>query len=72
MLSEVVRGLLGVLRGDDGTVTFALLDHDYQKLEVQQLQKEALKRPGKLKICDLIDGLYFCHFGIPDRQGFDG
>lgn len=49
MLSEVVRGLLGVLRGDDGTITFALLDHDYQKLEVQQLQKEALKRPGKLK-----------------------
>jgi len=49
MLSEVVRGLLGALQGNDSTVPFDLLNHDYQRLEVQQLQKEIQKRPGKLK-----------------------
>lgn len=49
MLSEVVRELLGALQGNDSTVPFEMLNHDYQKLEVQQLQKEIQKRPGKLK-----------------------
>lgn len=49
MLSEVVRGLLTVLNGSDGVILFAMLNHDYQKLEIQALRKEAQKRPGKLK-----------------------
>ena len=49
MLSEVVRGLLTVLRGGNGQITFALLNHDYKKMEIQTLKKEALKRPGKMK-----------------------
>lgn len=49
MLSEVVRGLLTVLNGSNGEIQFAMLSHDYQKLEIQALRKEAQKRPGKLK-----------------------
>ena len=49
MLSEVVRGLLVVLRGGDGVILFALLNNDYKKLEVQALEKEAQKRPGRTK-----------------------
>lgn len=49
MLSEVVRGLLTVLNGSNGEIQFAMLSHDYQKLEIQALRKEAQKRPGRLK-----------------------
>ncbi len=47
--SEVSRGLLGVLRGDDGVVYFQMLAHDLKQLELQRLKKIALKRPGKVR-----------------------
>lgn len=49
MLSQVVRGLLGVNRGDDGVVYFSLLAHDFKNFEIQILKKEAQKRPGQMK-----------------------
>lgn len=49
MLSDVVRGLLSVLRGDDGRVYFQMLAHDFKLLEVQRLKLIAMKRPSKVR-----------------------
>jgi hypothetical protein len=49
MLSDVVRGLLSVLRGDDGQVYFQMLAHDFKLLEMQKLKLIARKRPGKVR-----------------------
>lgn len=49
MLSDVVRGLIGVLRGDDGIAFFVMLSHDMKQLEVQRLKKQALERPPKIR-----------------------
>ncbi|SKC79985.1 secretion protein F [Maledivibacter halophilus] len=48
-LSEIVRGLIGVLRGDNGVVYFQMLAHDLKALELQRLKTIAMKRPGKLR-----------------------
>ena len=48
-LSEVLRGLIGVLRGDDGVVYFQMLSHDLKQLELQRLKTIAMKRPGKIR-----------------------
>lgn len=47
--SEVSRGLIGVLRGDDGVVYFQMLAHDLKQLELQRLKKIAMKRPSKVR-----------------------
>lgn len=49
MLSDVIRGLISVIRGDDSLVFFQLLSHDFKALEIQRLKHEASKRPGKIK-----------------------
>lgn len=49
MLSDVVRGLIGVLRGDNGVVYFQMLGHDMKQLELQRLKKLALMRPPKIR-----------------------
>lgn len=49
MLSDVVRGLVGVLRGDDGVVFFRMLTHDMKQLELQRLKRLALERPPKIR-----------------------
>lgn len=49
MLSDVVRGLVGVLRGDNGVAFFELLAHDFKQLEIQRLKLIAMKRPGKIR-----------------------
>ncbi|AIQ13822.1 hypothetical protein [Paenibacillus durus] len=49
MLSDVVRGLLSVLRGDQGAVYFEMLAHDFKLLEIQRLKMLAMKRPGKIR-----------------------
>ncbi len=49
MLSDVVRGLLSVLRSDDGRVYFQMLAHDFKLLEVQKLKLIAMKRPAKMR-----------------------
>lgn len=50
MLSDVVRGLVGVLRGDDGAMYFQMLAHDFKQLELQKLKSEAQKIPGKIRV----------------------
>lgn len=49
MLSDVVRGLLSVVRGDDGSVYFQMLAHDFKLLELQKLKLIAMKRPAKVR-----------------------
>lgn len=49
MLSDVVRGLIGCIRGDDGAAFFRMLSHDMKQLEVQRLKKLALERPPKIR-----------------------
>jgi hypothetical protein len=48
-LSDIIRGLIGVLRGDDGVVYFQMLTHDLKQMEVQRLKTLAIKRPGKIR-----------------------
>lgn len=49
MLSDVVRGLLAVLRGDQGRIYFEMLAHDFKQAEIQRLKLIAMKRPGKIR-----------------------
>lgn len=49
LLSDVVRGLIGVLRGDDGAMYFQMLAHDMKQLELQRLKAEAMKIPPKIR-----------------------
>ena len=49
MLSDVVRGLISVKRGDNGVVYFELLSHDFKLLELQRLKLIAMKQPGKVR-----------------------
>ena len=50
MLSDVVRGLIGVLRGDDSAVYFQMLSHDFKALELQRLKGQAQKIPPKIRV----------------------
>lgn len=50
MLSDIVRGLLGVLRGDDGRVYFQILARDLKQLELQRLKAQAAKIPPKIRM----------------------
>lgn len=59
MLSDVVRGLIGVLRGDDSTVYFQMLAHDFKQLELQRLKTEAQKIPPKIRVFSFIMLLCF-------------
>ncbi len=49
MLSDVLRGLQSVMRGDDGKVYFQMLAHDFKLFEVQKLKLIAMKRPSKVR-----------------------
>ena len=54
MLSDVVRGLIGVLRGDDSAVYFQMLAHDFKALELQRLKSLAQKIPPKIRVFSFI------------------
>lgn len=49
-LSDVVRGLIGVIRGDDGAVYFQMLTHDFKQAELQRLKAKAAKIPPKIRV----------------------
>lgn len=49
-LSDVVRGLIGVLRGDDGAVYFQMLTHGFKQAELQRLKAKAAKIPPKIRV----------------------
>ncbi|WP_097015338.1 secretion protein F [Anaerocolumna aminovalerica] len=59
MLSDVVRGLIGVLRGDDSAVYFQMLTHDFKALELQKLKGQAQKIPPKIRVFSFIMLLCF-------------
>jgi len=48
-LANITRGLIAVLRGDDGKAYFEMLNHEMRALEINQLKMEVLKRPSKIK-----------------------
>lgn len=50
MLSDITRGLIGMLRGDDGSVYFQMLTHDMKQLELQRLKAQAMKIPSKIRV----------------------
>lgn len=54
MLSDVVRGLIGVLRGDDSAVYFQMLSHDFKALELQRLKGQAQKIPPKIRVFSFV------------------
>ena len=45
-----MRGLIGVLRGDDSAVYFQMLAHDFKQLELQRLKAKAQKIPPKMRV----------------------
>jgi hypothetical protein len=48
-LSEVCRGLQGVLNGSDGVVYFQTLSFSLKQMEIQRLKTLAKMRPGKIR-----------------------
>lgn len=54
ILSDVVRGLISVLRGDDGAMYFQMLAHDFKQMELQRLKKEAQKIPPKIRVFSFV------------------
>ena len=53
-LSDVVRGLVSVIRGDDGVMYFQMLAHDFKQNELRKLKAQAQKIPGKIRIFSLV------------------
>lgn len=48
-VSDIVRGLIGVIRGDDMRTYFEMLSHDLDVMELQNLEARAAKQPEKIK-----------------------
>ena len=53
-LSDAVRGLISVLRGDNGIVYFEMLSHDFKQEELRKLKSRAQKIPGKIRVFSMI------------------
>ena len=60
MLSDVVRGLIGVLRGDDQRMYFKMICFDMRQIEQNNLKKEAAKRPQKIQRYSMISIWSYC------------
>ena len=58
MLSDVVRGLVGVVRGDDQRMYFKMICFDMRQIEQNNLKKEAAKRPKKIQRYSML--MLFC------------
>ena len=64
-LSDVVRGLIGVLRGDDSAVYFQMLTHDFKQMELQRLKAKAAKIPPKIRVFSFVMlGCYVATFFV--------
>ncbi|MFA9381180.1 MAG: hypothetical protein ACERKO_08975 [Acetanaerobacterium sp.] len=48
-LSELVRGLLSVLRGEDQAMYFSIKNEELRKEYIERQKRDILMRPGKLK-----------------------
>ena len=53
-LSDVIRGLISVIRGDDGIVYFEMLAHDFKQANLRKLKAKAQKIPGKIRVFSMI------------------
>lgn len=53
-VSDVTRGLIGVLRGDDGAVYFQMLTRDFKEEELRRLKAKAAKIPPKIRIFSFV------------------
>lgn len=53
-LSDVVRGLISVIRGDDGITYFQMLSHDFKQAELRKLKAQAQKIPGKIRVFSMV------------------
>lgn len=53
-LSQIIRGLISVLKGDDQRMYFNMLVHDLSNAERERLKRVALKRPAKLNSASAI------------------
>lgn len=76
LLSDIVRGLIGVLRGDNGVAYFQMLSHDMKQLELQRLKAQAMKIPPKIRVfsflmlmCFLLTYLAIIVFEIVNSLG---
>lgn len=49
-LSDIVRGLIAVIRGDNGELYFQMLTHDFKAMELQRLKTKAQKIPPKIRV----------------------
>lgn len=49
MVSDTIRGLIGVARGDENIIYFQMLAHDFKQIEITRLKREVLKKPAKIK-----------------------
>lgn len=58
MLSDVVRGLISLLRGDDTTAYWSSLSIKFADYQRQMLKQQAQKVPGKIRRLSMI--LLFC------------
>lgn len=58
MLSDIVRGLIGTLRGDDQQMYFKMLVFDMRQIEQNNLKKEAQKRPKQMQKYSMM--MLFC------------
>jgi len=58
MLSDIVRGLIGTLRGDDQQMYFKMLCFDMRQIEQSNLKKEAQKRPKQMQKYSML--MLFC------------
>lgn len=62
MLSDVVRGLISVLRGDETAVYWATLSVKFADIQRQSLRQQAMRAPGKVKRLSMI--LLFCFMAV--------
>lgn len=58
MLSDIIRGLIGTLRGDDQQMYFKMLVFDMRQIEQNNLKKEAQKRPKQMQKYSMM--MLFC------------
>ena len=58
MLSDIVRGLIGTLRGDDQQMYFKMLVFDMRQIEQSNLKKETQKRPKQMQKYSML--MLFC------------
>lgn len=58
LLSDVVRGLIGTLRGDDQHMYFKMVCFDMRQIEQNNLKKEAARRPKQIQKYSMM--MLFC------------